>query len=251
LPGEAGSETDNVNRWRGQVGLPPQSAEEIKAAGQDITIAGEPARFFEFAGSGDKSGTRMLAAWQNHGESKWFFKMTGPDALVRDQKNAFLDFCKGYRYPDSSAQAVSAPAAAPEPTQAAAAEHQNWNAPADWKTEAPGPMQDAKFSAAGGKATVTVSILEGSAGGLLPNINRWRGQIELPPISDSDLASTVTNLDLREGGAKVTDMTGPKQRLVAAIVPRGEKTWFFKLLGDPSAVGADKDKFLAFVKSAK
>src|SRR5579862_3756250 len=34
LPG--GTEVDNVNRWRGQLSLQPQTAEEAKAAGQDI-----------------------------------------------------------------------------------------------------------------------------------------------------------------------------------------------------------------------
>jgi hypothetical protein len=126
-----------------------------------------------------------------------------------------------------------------------------WNAPSEWKSQAPGPMQDAKFIAADGKATITISIFEGSTGGVLANVNRWRTQLGLPPVDEAGLASLITNLDSGEAGAKLVDMTGSKQRMVGAIVPRGSKTWFFKLTGDPAAVGAEKERFLGFIKSTK
>jgi hypothetical protein len=249
LPGTGGSELDNVNRWRGQIGLAAETQEQMNSEAVSITIAGEPARMFEMT-----STNRMLAAWQDHGGSRWFFKMAGDDSLVKQQKPAFLQFCRDYRYPDAANQisestsskepAAVAPSAASEPKT-------ELNAPAEWKAETPGPMQDAKFSAADGKAVITVSVFEGTAGGVLPNINRWRGQIGLPPVDEAGLASLITNLDSSEQGTKLVDMNGPQQRMVAAIVPRGVKTAFFKLLGDPAAVGAEKDRFIGFVKSAK
>jgi hypothetical protein len=33
------------------------------------------------------------------------------------------------------------------------------------------------------------------------------------------------------------------------IVPRGDSTWFFKLMGDDSVVAAEKGKFVQFVQS--
>jgi hypothetical protein len=250
LPGSGGSELDNVNRWRGQLGLAHETEEQLNTEAASITIAGEPARMFEMS-----STNRMLAAWQDHGGSRWFFKMVGDDALVKEQKPAFLQFCRDYRYPDAAAQvADSTPPkeAAPADDRPAASEPKaELNAPAEWKPETPGAMQDAKFSAADGKAVITVSVFEGTAGGVLPNINRWRGQIGLSPVDEAGLSSLITPLDSSEQGAKLVDMNGSQQRMVAAIVPRGSKTAFFKLLGDPAAVGAEKDRFVAFVKSAK
>jgi hypothetical protein len=112
-------------------------------------------------------------------------------------------------------------------------------------------MQDAKFSAADGKAVITISVFEGSTGGVLANVNRWRAQVGLPPVDETGLSSVITNLDSSAQGAKLVDMNGTQQRIVAAIVPRGSKTAFFKLLGDDQAVGAEKDRFVAFVKAVK
>jgi hypothetical protein len=250
LPGTGGSELDNVNRWRGQLGLAPQTDEQMNNEAAPITIAGEPARMFEMSGT-----NRMLAAWQDHGGSRWFFKMVGDDALVKQQKPTFLQFCRDYRYSDAGSGAQVADSAPPKEQASAAANASDpqtqLSAPAEWKSEKPGPMQDAKFSAGDGKAVITVSIFEGTAGGILPNINRWRGQIGLSPVDEAGLSSLITNLDSAAQGAKLVDMNGSQQRMVAAIVPRGTKTAFFKLLGDSAAVGAEKDKFIAFVKSAK
>jgi hypothetical protein len=248
LPGTGGSELDNVNRWRGQLGLAPQTEDQMNSEAVSITIAGQPARMFEMS-----STNRMLAAWQDHGGSRWFFKMVGDDAQVKEQKATFLQFCRDYRFPDANAQVAESapPQQEPAAVAASAASESQWNAPAEWKPETPGPMQDAKFSAADGKAVITVSVFEGTAGGVLPNINRWRGQIGLPPVDETGLSSLLTNLDSSQQEAKLVDMNGPQQRMVAAIVPRGTKTAFFKLLGDTAAVGAEKDRFVAFVKSAK
>src|SRR4051812_23526624 len=40
LPGMAGHDLDNVNRWRGQVSLPPVSESELAGLGQPVELAG-------------------------------------------------------------------------------------------------------------------------------------------------------------------------------------------------------------------
>lgn len=256
LPGTSGGELENFNRWRGQVGLSPLGADALAKEAVEVQVAGAPARLFEMSGVSPqtKVNTRILAAMQNHGESMWFFKMMGDDELVREQKPAFVAFLAGYQFPGaSSAEATIPPGHPPieSLTTQSEASGKNWNAPAGWKEQQPGPMQDAKFSIANDKATVTVSILEGSAGGLLANVNRWRGQIELPAIDEAKLASTVETVDLPDGKAKLVDMTGPNQRMVAAVVPRGSSTWFFKLKGESATVEAEKKAFVTFIQTAK
>ena len=113
-------------------------------------------------------------------------------------------------------------------------------------------MQAAKFSVPakdGAKADVMVSVFPNSTGGTLGNVNRWRGQIGLAPVADAELAPLVKPLDEKIPAAVVADMASNGRRLVGAIVPRGGQWFFFKLLGDDAAVAAQKDAFLAFVKS--
>jgi hypothetical protein len=112
-------------------------------------------------------------------------------------------------------------------------------------------MQDAKFSVADGQATVTLSVFGNAAGGLTANINRWRGQVGLPPVVDGEVEKLATPLDLAGAKATIIDMIGSKQRLVVIIAPRGESTAFFKLLGEPSAVAAEKNSFIEFAKGTK
>jgi len=256
LPGNGGGELENVNRWRGQVGLQPITETDLSKEVKPITVAGSSAGFYEMSGISPqtKKQTRLLAAAQSHSGSTWFFKMVGDDALVRDQKQTFLSFCSKYRYPDEALTAATETVAAPTDTGDSQQEapKRTWTAPKGWQEQQPGPMQDGKFLVANGKATVTISIFQGATGGTLANVNRWRTQqIGLPAVQESDLASLLTPLDLPDTKANLVDMTGPKQRLVAAIVPRGEQVWFFKLAGEDAAVGAEKKAFVEFVKTAK
>ena len=58
----------------------------------------------------------------------------------------------------------------------------------------------------------------------------------------------------RAGGpadAILVDMSGATKRLVAAIVPDGPRTWFYKLTGPPEVIETEKVTFIAFIHSAK
>ena len=56
----------------------------------------------------------------------------------------------------------------------------------------------------GAVAAVNVSSSAGDGGGLAANVNRWRGQLGLPP---EDEISTVT-IDVPGGKAQLVDMSG-------------------------------------------
>src|SRR6266571_6281088 len=119
LPGAAGSELDNVNRWRSQVGLQPISAAELPNQATSIQIADAPARLFELSGVAPqtKAATRILAALQPHGDAMWFFKMMGDDDLVRGQKNAFIGFLQKYQYSDAGPPGAPQPPSQPTASQ--------------------------------------------------------------------------------------------------------------------------------------
>jgi len=134
-----------------------------------------------------------------------------------------------------------------------------WQAPAGWKEIDGGPFLISKFAVTGngGEAAVNVSMSAGAGGGLAANVNRWRGQLGLGDLSNDQLADQATSVDIPGGKATFVDMAGTdvkngqKARLIAAVVPRGQQTWFYKLMGAPAAVEANKDAFLNFVKGVK
>ncbi len=103
LPGIAGGDLANVNRWRGQLNLEPidekalqQSAEHIKANGHDFLMVD-----LASAGPlGDKNEKqRIIAAILDEKDRSWFIKMTGEDEAVASQKSAFTDFLRSLKIP--------------------------------------------------------------------------------------------------------------------------------------------------------
>ena len=134
-----------------------------------------------------------------------------------------------------------------------------WKVPSEWQEQSPGQINLAKWvvgsDSGGGSAEVTVSAFPGDVGGLLANVNRWRGQVGLGNISQSDLSSHVTPVDVPGGKAMLVDVTGSKNgqkaRLIGAIVPREGRTWFFKLMGDEQVAEKQKSVFVKFVQTVQ
>jgi hypothetical protein len=272
LPGLAGSDLDNVNRWRGQVGLPGITEAELAKLAQPVGIAGKSASLYEQAGANPGSGekSRILAAITRRDGVAWFFKMTGDDALVADQKPTFIDFLKSVSFPAPMAQAQLPPSHPPidaanmlAQTGMGASSSQpkpNWEVPSNWKETPGGQFLVAKFLLTGvadAQATVNVSMSPGDGGGMLANLNRWRNQVGLGPMAEADLAKETQPLELPAGKASLADITGrdprngQQARLVAVVIPRSSGTWFYKLMGNAEVVQQEKDAFIKFVQSAR
>jgi len=137
-----------------------------------------------------------------------------------------------------------------------------WKIPAGWKEQAPSSMRMGSFlikGSNGQSADMSVVPLSGDAGGDLANINRWRGQINLGPISAADLS--IQGESITAGGRKMVYVNFVshdrminnhfKKRLMAAIYHQGDRTWFFKMLGDDTTVLDAKRSFMQFLKSLK
>jgi hypothetical protein len=128
MPGLMGSDLISLNRWRGQVGLPAVTEEELPKLANPVEIGGKPARLFEQAGENPGSGekSRILVAIQKRDGIAWFFKIVGDDKLVAQQKPAFLEFLKSVRLPEPMAQPALPPSHVPigkgTPGQAPAAD---------------------------------------------------------------------------------------------------------------------------------
>ena len=56
-------------------------------------------------------------------------------------------------------------------------------------------MRKAAFEIEDGEQRVEMTVIDLSvrAGGLLPNVNRWRGQIQLEKVTQEELDAELTN----------------------------------------------------------
>ncbi len=127
-----------------------------------------------------------------------------------------------------------------------------WKAPANWTAKAPGAMRRGSYTITddrNNEADLSITAFPGNVGGELANVNRWRGQIELSPISEGELAGALTRFEKNGLKFAVLDITGPTQRTLGAMVPFNGATWFFKLQGPMNLVAKEKDAFMAFLNS--
>ena len=172
----------------------------------------------------------------------------------------------GLGIPPVNSSAAPAPMAAPAGTDMAATPvatanggDLRWTAPATWQSRPASAMRKATFiipgSSAGEQAELAVTAFPGDVGGNLANVNRWRGQLQLPPIDASALSSALTHLHINELHAELVELVGPespdRKRVLGLIVPYNGATWFFKLTGPDALVAAQKTEFLDFIQTLK
>ena len=131
-----------------------------------------------------------------------------------------------------------------------------WTAPAHWKAKAAAAMRKGSFSVPGengADADLSITAFPGDVGGELANLNRWRGQIQLPPLQEADLAGVTTRSTHHGLTFIVVDFVSPSAtkpaRILGAIVPYNHATWFFKLTGPAALVAREKPAFLAFLQT--
>lgn len=146
------------------------------------------------------------------------------------------------------------------PQESASARALRWSAPQGW-TEVPGAgMRAASFRLLppADKAEVIVVTLPGDVGGELANVNRWRGQIGLTPVSPDALAllrqpvsspaGPVTLYDFRAVGDGAQET---KIRLVVGVLQFNGASWFFKLMGPGASVAAARPAFVELLQSLR
>ena len=136
-----------------------------------------------------------------------------------------------------------------------------WKVPAGWQEMPLSAMAisaglKAKYGVTGADGAKAEINIGEAGGGVLMNINRWRvQQLGLSVADESDLPKLTTNLDVLGGRGMLVDMTGTdaktgrKARIVGVIVPQNGSTWFYKLMGDESAVESQNSAFIEFVKT--
>ncbi len=274
FPEAAGGLLANVNRWRDQLKLAPIT--DAGQAGTPLSVAGRDLFFVDLVSEqpigSDGSKSRILGGVFPLDGETWFFKMSGPDALVESQREAFKQFLASVHLAEASAAVRSAAAVplnansggstnapTPPPIDSAQGAPLHYTLPSGWQVKPPSPMRLASFKAVSptGKETdVSVVSLPGIAGGDLANVNRWRGQVQLGPIDEDALAKTAEHVQANGRDYLVVDLVseGPidekqgKQRILAAILDENGRSWFIKMTGEADAVAAQRTDFTNFLR---
>ena len=247
LPGLAGNDIDNVNRWRGQVGLAPVTEAELPKLAERVQIGGFDGQLYDVGGenaAGEK--TRLLAAMLRREGAAWFFKMTGDSELVGQQKPAFASYLKNFTFPaiDNQTETAStsqlppshppiggaAPFAANQAGSKLPPSHPpigganmpaapaggtiskegqpDWQVPASWKEIPGGQFLVAKFIITGTDNSQAAVNVSLSGGDLTMNVNRWRNQLGLGQLAEGQIEQLAKPVDVASGKATLVDMNG-------------------------------------------
>lgn len=137
-----------------------------------------------------------------------------------------------------------------------------WSLPSGWESRPATGMRAGSFSlksADGQEVDISLISFPDSAGGNLANINRWRGQLGLPPIEEKELSQHSRELEVSDRKLLVVDFTSNdllidgkfKAGITAAIYPVENRTWFIKMTGEHRAVQGAKGSFEEFLRSLR
>ena len=133
-----------------------------------------------------------------------------------------------------------------------------YETPEGWKPGRTGGLRKAAFeiSADGRKAEMTVIDLAPGAAGLLPNINRWRLQIQLGKMTQAQLDKQIQKIKVDGHPGHYIYLVGPEEAkprsaMLGVIVVAGGRAWFLKLTGDAKLVEREKKRFEQFARSLR
>lgn len=129
-----------------------------------------------------------------------------------------------------------------------------WTAPTHWAVKPNGAVRKGSYTVPGdGGATADLSVtaFPGDTGGLFANVNRWRGQVGLTPIAESELQGSLEHLDANGFHIEIVTLAGPSNSLLGAIIAVNGQTWFFKMAGPAAIITREKAGFSEFLRTVK
>jgi hypothetical protein len=108
-PGQGGDAMSNARRWAGQFKRPDGSAALDTMKTSQLDAGGRSVLLVEVAGTYDggmtmtaepstpKPGYALLGAIVEGPDANWFFKLTGPEATIASQHDAFLSLLQSLK----------------------------------------------------------------------------------------------------------------------------------------------------------
>jgi hypothetical protein len=140
-----------------------------------------------------------------------------------------------------------------------------YNQPDDWQPGRASGMRKAVFLVVDGEKRAEVTVIDlpvrGASGisDVAANVKRWAAQVGLQDLDDRQLAELTQPVEIDGIAGQQTALLSPEtsdpetrgKGLLAAMIERDGKVWFFKLTGDRSLVEKQQEAFTTFLKSVK
>ncbi len=133
----------------------------------------------------------------------------------------------------------------------------SWDVPDGWVELAPTQMRMVNLRV-GDEGECYLTILGGDGGGITGNVNRWRGQIGLGELSDSEVAA-LPKMDVLGREASLVDLRGSYTgmgsaaredwALLGAITTSSRFTLFVKFIGPQALLEREAAGFESFCSS--
>lgn len=181
IAGGGCEKTEEIARYTVAKPPPIEAANNARPGGTADEPPGEPT-------------DRTLAAIVPRQGQGWFFKLTGPKDAVAAQADPFTALVKSVQF-----TADGKP---------------RWTLPDGWQEQPGSQLRYATLVIPGGEKPLEVSVTalpnpgDDEAGYVLVNVNRWRGQLKLPPIAADQLAGESTRLELDGATATLVNLLG-------------------------------------------
>jgi hypothetical protein len=210
----------NVNRWRGQLGLPAIDESELPKMLNKVDREGQsPVYLCELEGTKTGGGMGMPP------------------------------FASGAPFANSSHAAGSSADGASN----GAEPEVKVTAPPEWQPGRPSPISIAAYVVSEGNQTAEITVTS-ARGSELANVQRWGGQLNLDQITAEQFAQEKKTLDV--AGKPVsyfvmhgTDENQQPESILGVIIPRDrDSSWFVKMKGDTQLVSREQQRFEQFVR---
>lgn len=136
----------------------------------------------------------------------------------------------------------------------------HWELPAGWKKLPLSSMREVNLQVAGDpRAECYLTTLGAAAGGVEANVNRWRSQLSLPPLSTEQIAA-LPRVPWLGGQAVSADFEGtftgmsgepPKAgwRIVGLVLVGPDQSRFLKMVGPADVIARESAAFRGFADS--
>jgi hypothetical protein len=252
IPLRAGPDTEkqSINIWREELGLGELPLDQIN--GEEFEIPGAHTHLYDIRSDepriAGKFKARTTGAVIEKDDTLWFVKMIGEESVVADQQDEFRQFLKSLKF--EAGRSASSQAGHSGSSQAA-----DWPTPSNWQPKAPPNsvvLAAYQVGESGKTADISVTSFPGDTGGLFANVNRWRAQMALPPIQESELGRFAREVTLPDGTKAIAvEITGGGKSNYTLVVRRGDRSWFYKIIGEPTIVSAEKERLAEFASKAK
>lgn len=252
--GTAESVVANIDRWRGQLKLPPTDAEHVA---QDIREAKAGDRTIKIVDLRGRYSGGMMPPFAGGGGAGMGGRPFAPPSAGTVPGGA-PELPAGHPPIDANTPPAVKPQVSPQIPK--------FTAPADWKQLPAGGMQVAAFAIGDAEHRVSVTIIPfsldagPSIADPLQNTNMWRGAVGLPPIKKEELTKFTETVEI-EGKPAIYVRVMPdadepsqsqiKEATLAAMAKTADQIWFIKMKGDRGVVSAQENEFKTFLKSLR